>query len=93
MDHIAETRRMLSQGNPYLKNSRFYGTFATGEWAWYDTEDAVAPWKFVGGVVSLIEMERAGLINWYTLNLSSGRRIYLPKMNDKKLIFIYDKEP
>lgn len=89
------TRNMLSSGRAYIKNGRFYGIFNTGQWAWYDEGDLKDPWHFLGGVASLINLEREKQIIWYTLNLPSGRRLYLPKLSlrhsTKVLKFIYDE--
>lgn len=86
----ATTRRIFSRGTPYIKDNRFYGIFNAGEWAYYDPENSASPWKFVGGVASLVAMERLKLVVWYTLVLPSGRRLYLPKLNGKFLTFVYD---
>jgi hypothetical protein len=83
--------QILNHGHPYVKNKKFYGVFNSGEWAYYDPTNPAKPWKFMGGIVAIVSLERQNKIDWYILTLPSGRELYLPKYEGKKLIFVYDR--
>lgn len=82
---------ILKRGISHILHKRFYGIFNTGEWAYRDPTDLDNPWKFIGGIASLLALERNSKIIWYSLTLPCGRELYLPKLEGKKLVFIYDE--
>lgn len=86
-----ETVTEINTGHAYVKNGRFYGVLNGGEWAYYDPLEVKNPWQFIGGVISLLELEKVKMIVWYDLALPSGKHFYLPKLEGKFLTFVYNK--
>jgi hypothetical protein len=69
-----------------IKNGRFYGIRAGGEWFYLDESKMR---RFIGGsfLLETLESEKNSSISWYTFYFKNNHRIYLPRYKNKTLIY------